>query len=325
MKFEQKNITIIGGGSWGSALASVLSDNGYNVLQWMRKTEDVELLNLEHKNKYFDGFTFKDNVKATDDLDIAFGFSNVILIAIPIKTINVVLASYLTRYKDSIYIMSSKGLFQGESLSQIFYDYYRIANYCILSGPSFAIEVMNKKNTAVVVAAKNYEIASYVQDIFNNNYFKVYTSDDVLGVEYCGAIKNVYAIVSGMMDYEKMGNNTKNAVLTRCLHEIARLIKFIGAKIDTVLGLAGIGDLMLTCSSSESRNYSYGYNFAKDKKPKGTVEGLNTLEVIHDFCVKHELDMPIVNSLYKIINGDSTIEVETDYLMNREKKDESTY
>jgi glycerol-3-phosphate dehydrogenase (NAD(P)+) len=161
-----------------------------------------------------------------------------------------------------------------------------------------------------------------VQNIFSNHYFKVYTSDDIKGVEYCGALKNVFAIIAGMVDYKKMGQNTKNALITRGLYEISKIVVSLGGNINSVFGLTGIGDLMLTCNSFTSRNYSYGYNYLNNKEINGTIEGINTLYEIHNLSETMHLDTPIIHSLYLIFKGESTIEQETEALMARGKKDE---
>ena len=196
----------------------------------------------------------------------------------------------------------------------------------VLSGPSFACEVMDGKNTAVVIASDKTNIARQLQIIFNNAHFRVYTTDDIIGVEYCGAIKNVFAIICGMIDGANMGANTKNAIITRGLNEIRRVISFVGGNPKTLYGLAGIGDIMLTCNSLESRNYSYGFHYTKDASlsynQNGTIEGLNTINEIYKIAKVNNLEMPIIESLYNILFNNSTIDVESLKLMKRDMKDE---
>ena len=165
-----------------------------------------------------------------------------------------------------------------------------------------------------------------MQIIFNNQYFRVYTQHDIVGVEICGAIKNVFAIICGMIDGNKMGSNTKNAVITRGISEIQRVIKFMGGKENTIFGLAGIGDIMLTCNSLESRNYSYGFNYKAGSNlsynQNGTIERLNTIKEISTLAKNNQIDMPITLALYNILFDNSTIEIEAPKLMKRDMKGE---
>lgn len=320
------NVTIIGAGHWGIALASVVAANGYNVLVYARKEEAVKAINNGYSN-YFKNIKLNKNIKATSIIDEAVSFSNIIVVAIPVATIYSFMNPIIQKKNtQKIYLFTSKGLYNGRSISSLFYEENRNLKLAVLSGPSFASEVMDGKNTAVVIASDKTNIARQLQIIFNNAHFRVYTTDDIIGVEYCGAIKNVFAIICGMIDGANMGANTKNAIITRGLNEIRRVISFVGGNPKTLYGLAGIGDIMLTCNSLESRNYSYGFHYTKDASlsynQNGTIEGLNTINEIYKIAKVNNLEMPIIESLYNILFNNSTIDVESLKLMKRDMKDE---
>lgn len=319
------NVTIIGAGHWGIALASVVAANGYSVLVYARKEEAAKAINNGYSN-YFKNIKLNKNIKATSIIDEAVSFSNIIVVAIPVATIYSFMNSIIQNNRQKIYLFTSKGLYNGRSISSLFYEENENLKLAVLSGPSFASEVMDGKNTAVVIASDKTNIARQLQIIFNNAHFRVYTTDDIIGVEYCGAIKNVFAIICGMIDGANMGANTKNAIITRGLNEIRRVISFVGGNPKTLYGLAGIGDIMLTCNSLESRNYSYGFHYTKDASlsynQNGTIEGLNTINEIYKIAKVNNLEMPIIESLYNILFNNSTIDVESLKLMKRDMKDE---
>lgn len=319
------NVTIIGAGHWGIALASVVAANGYKVLVYARKEEAAKAINNGYSN-YFKNIKLNKNIKATSIIDEAVSFSNIIVVAIPVATIYSFMNSIIQNNRQKIYLFTSKGLYNGRSISSLFYEENENLKLAVLSGPSFASEVMDGKNTAVVIASDKTNIARQLQIIFNNAHFRVYTTDDIIGVEYCGAIKNVFAIICGMIDGANMGANTKNAIITRGLNEIRRVISFVGGNPKTLYGLAGIGDIMLTCNSLESRNYSYGFHYTKDASlsynQNGTIEGLNTINEIYKIAKVNNLEMPIIESLYNILFNNSTIDVESLKLMKRDMKDE---
>lgn len=319
------NATIIGAGHWGIALANIVASNGYNALVYARREEESKCINTGYSS-YFKNVKLNDNIKATSNLEEAVSFSDTIIISIPVATIYETLAPIINKYPDKVYLFTSKGLYKGRSISSLFYEQNKNLKLAVLSGPSFASEVIEGKNTAVVIASDKIDVAKQLQKIFNSNHFRVYTNDDIIGVEYCGAIKNVFAIICGMIDGAKMGTNTKNAIITRGLSEIGRVISFVGGNPSTLYGLAGIGDIMLTCNSFESRNYSYGYNYKEnsslDYNQNGTIEGLNTIKEIYNISKNNKIDMPIIDALYKILFNHSTIDFESQKLMKRDMKGE---
>ncbi len=320
-----KRVTVLGAGHWGLALADVLANNKNEILIYGRDKEDMNNITLLHQSKYFKGRLIHENIKATSDIEEAINFSDIILISLPVTAIMDNVGPFLNKYQHKSYVFTSKGLYKNQSMSKNFLDANPNLKLAVLSGPSFSNEVMDHKYTCVTIASKDLELAKTLQQLFNNSYFRVYTSEDIVGVEYLGAIKNVFAIVSGMIDGYNMGSNTKNAVITRCLSEMERVMKFVGGNNKTLYGLAGIGDIMLTCNSFESRNYSYGYNYVRGSsfdKSQGIVEGLNTVKELHQIALDNNLELPVVNSVYSILCEGSTIEVEAAKLMNRELKSE---
>lgn len=319
------NVTIIGGGHWGIALASVVATNGYNVLVYVRREEEALAINNGFSS-YFKDIKLNKNIKGTSNIDEAIAFSNIIVVSIPVATIFNFLNPIIEKNPNKIYLFTSKGLYNGRSISSLFYENNKNLKLAVLSGPSFASEVMQNKNTAVVIASDKQNVARQLQIVFNNVHFRVYTTDDIVGVEYCGAIKNVFAIVCGMIDGANMGTNTKNAIITRGLNEISHVISFVGGNPKTLFGLAGIGDIMLTCNSLESRNYSYGFHYTKNASlsynQNGTIEGLNTINEIYKIAKDNNLEMPIINALYNILFNHSAIDVEAQKLMKRDMKGE---
>ncbi len=320
------NVTVIGSGHWGIALASVVAYNKHNVLVYARREAEAKLINTTNQSSYFNDIKLDDKIKATTNLDEALSFSDTIVISIPVAQIYDFLSPVVKKYPNKTYLFTSKGLYNGRTMSSLFYEINPNLNLAVLSGPSFAIEVVEKKYTAVVIASDKEAVAKNMQIIFNNQYFRVYTQKDIVGVEICGAIKNVFAIICGMIDGNKMGSNTKNAVITRGISEIQRVIKFMGGMENTIFGLAGIGDIMLTCNSLESRNYSYGFNYKAGSNlsynQNGTIEGLNTIKEISTLAKNNQIDMPITLALYNILFDNSTIEIEAPKLMKRDMKGE---
>jgi glycerol-3-phosphate dehydrogenase (NAD(P)+) len=317
------NISVLGAGHWGLALASVLAENNHDVLVYARDMAKVDDLNIRHESVYIKNYKFNDLVKATNSLEEAINYSDIIIVSLPVVAVFDTLKPYLNN-SNKTFVFTSKGFSKGKTMSSLFEDVNKSLKLAVLSGPSFSNEVIAKKNTAVVIASKNLALAQKLQILFSNDYFRVYTSNDIEGVEVCGAIKNVFAIICGMVDGAKMGSNTKNALITRGMNEMKGVIKLFGGNVETLYGLAGIGDIMLTCNSFESRNYSYGYQYTSGEKSQasGVVEGLNTIKEIHEISNENYIDMPITNSLYEVLfNGKDIREVGYE-LMNRTLKNE---
>lgn len=329
-----KKVTIIGAGSWGLALASVLSDNKREVMLWTIE-EDVVAEFKQHRTcqKYAQDKVFANNVALTLDLQAAVNFSDYLVICVPVKVIHQVLPQIEQHCQDKkVLIIASKGLYQGKTVSYLIKKTMNkkyLKGIVALSGPSFASVTIKRGITAVVSASKNARLAKEVQVLFSGTYFRVYTSKDIEGVEYVAALKNVLAIAAGLIDGAGAGQNARAALIARGINEILRLKKISNIKPETLMGLAGIGDIVLTCTDQASRNYRFGYFLGKGKTPleaytliKTTVEGTNTLEEVYQLALKNQLEMPIVNALYNVINLNLPIQEELEKLMLRELKDE---
>lgn len=332
------NITIIGAGSWGCALARILADNKYNVLMYDIDEKAVKEINENHTNtnKLFNAVLPK-NVKATTSLEQAISFSNYIVLAVPTAVVRNVLKQINHLLKESkVFINASKGI-EPESFKrvseivkeEIDEKYYQ--GFVAITGPSHAEEVVAQKLTIVGAASDDIELAKKVQEMFSNQqYFRVYTVNDLIGAELGGALKNIYAIASGIVDGIGFGVNAKAAVISRALVEMKRLAKVLGAKEDTLNGLTGVGDLIVTCTSNLSRNYQAGYMIATGKNLEETlanmsmvVEGARTCISAYQAAKKYNVYTPLIDGVYEIIyNHKNPLDILSEY-MSTNLKDEN--
>lgn len=324
-------ISILGSGTWATAIAYLLSDK-YNVLIYARDIENIESINKYHINKkYFPEIQLNEKIHATNDFEKIFK-NKYIINAIPTQSIRTVIKSAREFInKNHIFVNLSKGLELNTHLriSEIFKDLKINSTYCVLSGPSHAEEVIKKIPTAVVCACNDLKIAQNIQDIFMRDYFRVYTSEDVVGVEIGGAIKNVLAFCIGMSTGLKYGDNTKAAIMTRGIHEMNKFALMLGADINTINGLAGVGDLIVTATSIHSRNnragilVGEGYSVKEaSEKIKMVVEGIPTTKSTYELAKKLKIELPITNELYKVLYENKNPENSVLYLMNRDRKSE---
>ena len=314
-------VAVLGAGHWGMALASILADNDRAVLVWARDEKEVKRINTNHTSKYFpESVRFSDKIVAANDLDFCLENAEYVVVSTPIKTIDS-LVPYLVKHKKK-YLLTGKGLYCGDVISEYLYKKAPDIQLAILSGPSFSNEIMQKKITAVVIASRNDGLAQEFQALFHTGYFRPYTSNDEIGVQLCGAVKNVYAICAGMVDKYHESNDTKSALLTRALAEMRQLISIKGGHEETLLGLAGIGDLMLTCHSEKSRNYVFGYRYSGSIDTSVTTEGINSTREFYMLAQKHCLDMPIVSTLYRILYHNMDFAEGVNLLLQRNLKNE---
>lgn len=322
MKYK---VAVLGAGHWGMALASVLAENDIDVMVWARDVNEVNRINMTHCSKYFsEKYIFDEKIVAYNDLDFCISEAQYIVISTPVHTIESLLP-YIRKYNKK-YLLTCKGLYNGDIVTNCLYNERTDCKVAVLSGPSFSSEIIDKKITAVVIASKEESIAKEFQSLFHNaSYFRPYTSTDEIGVQLCGAVKNVYAIAAGMVDRIGESSNMKSALLTRALAEMRRLISVCGGNSETLLGLAGIGDLMLTCHSANSRNYCFGYNYAGNIKTTVTTEGILASKEFYVLAKKNGVDMPIVTSLYNILYENMGFDEVVDLLLERSLKDEITY
>lgn len=329
-------ISVIGAGSWGTALAMVLADNDYNVvLHSHREAVTNEINQYKTNSKYLPGVTLPANISSTTSYEEALQSSKIVLIAIPSHVMRSTAKDiYSILEKDTIIIHATKGIENDtlSTMSQILQEELPSDfknQICVLSGPSHAEEVARKIPTTIVASSENIELAKTVQQIFNNNYFRVYTNSDVIGVELGGALKNIIALGAGISDGLGYGDNGKAALLTRGLSEIIRLGVSLGARESTFSGLTGMGDLIVTGTSKHSRNWktgnllAQGYSLEEALKQIGMVaEGVKTTKSAYQLSKKTGIETPITNELFKILFENKCPKQATHDLMNRVHKDE---
>ncbi|MEQ6029054.1 NAD(P)H-dependent glycerol-3-phosphate dehydrogenase [Staphylococcus saccharolyticus] len=329
-------ITVFGMGSFGTALANVLAQNGHNVLMWGKNEDSVEELNTHHMNKnYLKEAKLESSIRATSDLKEATHYSDIYLMALPTKAMREV-ASNIDKIINSkkTFIHVAKGI-ENETfkrVSEMIEDSLSSehnAGIGVLSGPSHAEEVVIKQPTTVAASSKDEQISKLIQDLFMNDYLRVYTNNDLIGVELGGALKNIIAIASGIVAGMGYGDNAKAALMTRGLAEISRLGDKLGADPMTFLGLGGIGDLIVTCTSTHSRNYTLGYKLGQGKtidealgEMKMVVEGIYTTKSVYYLAQQESVDMPITNALYRVLFEDVPVKNSVRELMDRDKKAE---
>ena len=329
-------IGVIGGGSWGTALAKLLADNGNDVLLWCYEEELVENINSRHENHLFlPGFQLSKNLKATHDLHECVRDKELILSVPPSHLVR----GLISQIADDIpvgvpFVSASKGIENGTLMlvSDILEEVLpqRCQPYlCYLSGPSFAKEVAAHKPTAVTVASYNHKLAMQVQQIFSNDYFRCYTTFDVVGVEVGGAIKNVIAIASGAISAMELGHNASSGMITRGLNEITRLAVRLGANPLTLSGLAGMGDLVLTCTGGLSRNRTLGFKLGQGMSLQEILddmnmvaEGVKTSKSCYDLAKKLKVEMPISEQVYMVIHEGKNAQTAVRDLLGRELKRE---
>lgn len=325
-------ISVIGAGSWGTTLACLLSDKGYDVTLWVHEKELAEEINNTRINRiYLPDIILPDNLKVTYSIDVTVKMARYIVNAVPAQFTRAVFKEALSYIPDqAIIISASKGIERGTLLtvSSILKE-LSAHPVAVLSGPSFAKEVIKKMPAAVTLAAEDKNIGYMLQELFNINNFRVYTHDDIIGVEIGGALKNVMAIAAGISDSLGLGNNARASLITRGLAEMTRLGIAMGAKERTFSGLSGIGDLVLTCTSPLSRNYTVGAKLGQGIKlkdilnqTKSVAEGVATAESAYDLSKKYNIEMPIVEQVYKVINEDKDPVLAVKDLMERSLKTE---
>ena len=312
MNNPYKKIGVLGAGSWGTVLADIAANNGYEVLIWSRNPNTVNEINTNHTNKKYSGSKkLHKNIRATSNQKDILLLSHVI-VCIPSASVR----SFFKKNKKHImsetsFLIASKGLEKKTffSMSEILKEELEMeSNISVLSGPNLASEIIEGMAAACVIAAKNKRTGKEFSNILDRQSFKVFLNNDVKGVELAGALKNIYAIVSGLSDGLGNKKNTKAMILTRSLVEMSHLFESLKLKKLTLLGLAGVGDLFATASSEKSRNYSFGYLLGKGKSREEAkkiinqvIEGEKTLKIVYEKVSALELDMPIVEKLYNIV------------------------
>lgn len=326
-----KKIAIIGSGSWGVALATHLARCGNEIKVWSFDEEEKRLINEKRICKFLPEITIPQNIQCSNNFEEVIRDSEFILHVTPSKFTRATFKQYKQYVGNKPIIICSKG-FEKETLKtldEVILEELPTARVGVLSGPSHAEEVSMAVPTVLVIASKDEEILNMVQDTFMCEKMRIYTSNDVKGVEIGGALKNIIAFSAGVAVEIGLGDNTFAALITRGLGELARLGIELGGEKDTFYGLSGLGDLIVTCSSEHSRNRKAGKLICQGKsleevqKEVGMViESIDNIEVAHELSKIHNVDMPIVETVYKLIYEKLSPEEAVNYLMTRDKKSE---
>ncbi len=300
-------IGVIGAGSWGTTIATLLAEKGNPVLLWCREPEVAEAVNEKRENHLFlPGVKLPDAVRATTELK-ELADCRLVVNAVPVQFIRDVWS--MMDFTPEVVVNLSKGIEvkSGRRVSEVLSS-FGVENYVVLSGPSFAKEVAQKKPTAVTVASEREELAVMARELFYTSYFRVYSHTDVVGVEMAGALKNVIAIAAGISDGLGLGNNARASLINRGLMEMARLGRAMGARLETFWGLSGMGDLVLTCTGDLSRNRRLGMMIGKGmrlgealKSLEGVAEGVETSRAVMSIARELKVEMPICTEVYRVL------------------------
>lgn len=329
-------IGVVGAGSWGTTLAQVLAEKGFQVDLWVFEEELCEIIRRTGENTYYlPGFRLSNNITAHSDLESVVKDHDLLVMVVPSHVYRYVAVQMIPfLWKGAVVVNATKGI-ENETLLTMSGIWKEIVPYkgfidvLCLSGPSFAREVIQKIPTAITVAAEELEVARTVQRVFSTAYFRVYTSVDKVGVEVAGALKNVIAVAAGACDGLGFGHNTRAALITRGLAEISRLGVKMGAHPLTFSGLAGIGDLLLTCTGDLSRNRTVGFQLGKGRKLKEILgemrmvaEGVKTAQSVHFLAMKMQVEMPISEQVYQVLYEDKDSRIAVRELMERDLRHE---
>jgi len=333
---ERPRVGVVGAGSWGTSIARVLAANGCQVRLWSFEAEVARQIEEGRENrKYLEGVTLPHRLTATSELSDAVSDAELVVSVSPSQFVGSVMAEAAPHVADDAVVLSaSKGIETStlRRMDEVLSDALspaQMSRFAVLSGPSFAAEVAREAPTAVVVASRDAAVARRVQHLFQNHYFRVYTAPDVVGVELGGALKNVIAIAAGAAAGLDYGHNTRAAVITRGLAEITRLGMAMGAERATFMGLAGMGDLVLTCTGELSRNRTVGYRLGQGETldeilggMHDVAEGVRTTQAVHELARRHEVEMPITEQVHAILADGRAPREALRRLMAREPKPE---
>jgi glycerol-3-phosphate dehydrogenase (NAD(P)+) len=310
---EKEQISILGSGSWGNTLAFLFGQN-HKIILWDRNPGRVRILNKTRRFKRPIKHKYPDNVLITNDLKEALT-SKIIINAISLKGMEEVFAE-IAKFKiknDIVFVNASKGIDSHnlQTPSEIIHTYLPNNPQAVISGPNLAKELIKGKPMVTEIASHDIRIAEKLQQELNNPSLRIYINDDVKGVELCAALKNVMAIAAGSADALKLGDSAKASLITRGLNEISKLLEIYGCNPKTIMGPAGIGDLIATCSSTLSRNYRVGFFLAEGKKLNDIVknlgevaEGINTAHAVYKICQEKNIQLPIAEQVKKLVDGE---------------------
>ncbi|MGU7998361.1 NAD(P)H-dependent glycerol-3-phosphate dehydrogenase [Streptococcus suis] len=335
----KQTIAILGPGSWGTALAQVLNDNGHTVRIWGNVPEQIDEINKEHTNKrYFKDVILDENIKGYKDLTEALDGVDAVLFVVPTKVTRLVAKQVAQALKHKVVVMhASKGLEPDshKRLSEVLEEEIPAelrSEIVVVSGPSHAEETIVRDLTLISAASKDLETASYVQNLFSNHYFRLYTNNDVIGVETAGALKNIIAVGAGALHGLGYGDNAKAAIIARGLTEITRLGVAMGANPLTYSGLSGVGDLIVTGTSVHSRNWRAGDLLGKGEKLEDieanmgmVIEGISTTKAAYELAQELNVYMPITQAIYSVIYQGASIQDAIQEIMSGEFRQENEW
>lgn len=336
---EKQTIAVLGPGSWGTALAQVLNDNGHTVRIWGNIPEQIDEINEEHTNKrYFKNVILDENIKGYKDLTETLDDVDAVLFVVPTKVTRLVAKQVAQALKHKVVIMhASKGLEPDshKRLSEVLEEEIPAelrSEIVVVSGPSHAEETIVRDLTLISAASKDLETASYVQNLFSNHYFRLYTNNDVIGVETAGALKNIIAVGAGALHGLGYGDNAKAAIIARGLTEITRLGVAMGANPLTYSGLSGVGDLIVTGTSVHSRNWRAGDLLGKGEKLEDieanmgmVIEGISTTKAAYELAQELNVYMPITQAIYSVIYQGASIQDAIKEIMSGEFRHENEW
>lgn len=326
-------VAVLGGGSFGTVLANLAAENGHQATLWLRdEAQMADMAQSRENSRYLPGFRLDANLHFSCDLADTLANAEIVFVSIPSKAFRTVLKAARPYFGDDhILVSTTKGI-EKETfslMSQILKEESGVANTGVLSGPNLAKEIAAKMLSGTVIASESEAVREKIHAVLSSSYFRVFVNNDVYGVELGGALKNIYAIAAGMAAALKLGENSRSMLMTRALAEMSRFAVHLGANPMTFLGLAGVGDLIATCSSPLSRNYQVGFALGQGQSLEDvveeleqTAEGVNTIHM-----VKHKADelgvrMPIVSGLYEIIfNGRTLYDVVSALMLSNQSSD----
>lgn len=328
-----KKVSFLGAGSWGTALAILCANNGHKVTLWSKIEAEIDMLreNREHVDR-LPGVKLPDSIEIEADLEKACTDKDILVCSVASPFVRATAREAKPFIKDNQIIVNvGKGIEDSTlmTLCEILEDELPMADVAVLSGPSHAEEVSKGIPTTVVVGAKTEKTATFVQDVFMGKNFRVYTSPDIIGIEIGGSLKNVIALAAGILDGMGLGDNTKAALITRGIAEISRLGVELGGRMETFSGLSGIGDLIVTCTSTHSRNHNCGYLLGQGKtleeakkEIKQVIEGVNCAKAAMALANKYHITMPIVEQINAILFENKSAKQAIKDLLVREKASE---
>jgi glycerol-3-phosphate dehydrogenase (NAD(P)+) len=329
------NLTVVGAGAFGTAMAVLAARCGHEVLLWAHDPMVADEISQGRRNlRYLPEATFDDRIEVTSDLDRVATFSTTLVMVVPSHYYRSVLTTIGERLTGRVRIISATKGIENESLermSQISAGVLgdKLAHYAVLSGPTFALECVRGDPTTAVIASSDAGFATEVQRMLSDTFFRLYRSDDVVGVELAGSLKNIIAIAAGAVEGLGFGSNTNAALVTRGLHEVRRLGLALGGRAETFAGLAGMGDLVLTCTGSLSRNRRVGADLGRGKllgeildETKFVAEGVRTCRSARELSERHDIEMPITVEMFRVLYENESPRAAVLRLMSRSLKSE---